>query len=170
MTTSEQDATDAGHERGRRPPERHETRAERADRNFSELAQELRVAQTGVQILFAFLLSLPFLPEFPHEPPYEGVLASALLTAAGSTVCFIAPVAFHRALFRQGMKEEIVTLAHRLAVAGLALLVIAMSLATWLVLATLWADGVATVVVAALVVVVAMLWLLPPRLLGRDRH
>lgn len=146
---------------------RHETRAERADRNFGELVQELRVAQTGVQILFAFLLSLAFLTDFPHTPAYERVLTGALLTAAGATICFVAPVAFHRTLFGRGMKEEVVALTHRLAAIGLGLLALSMALASWLVLATLWSEQSATAVVAGMLVVIAIVWVAVPLLVVR---
>lgn len=147
--------------------ERHETRAERADRNFGELVQELRVAQTGVQILFAFLLSLAFLTDFPHTPAYERVLTGALLAAAGATICFVAPVAFHRTLFRRGMKEVVVTLTHRLAAIGLGLLALSMALSSWLVLATLWSEQSATAVVVGMLAVIAILWVAVPLLVVR---
>jgi hypothetical protein len=154
----------------RRPPgptDRDETPAERADRNFAELVQELRVAQTGVQILFAFLLSLPFLTDFPHTPDYERVLTGALLASAGATICFVAPVAFHRTLFRQGMKEEIVNLTHRLAAIGLGLLALAMALASWLVLAAVWTNDTATAVAVGMLVVVVVVWVIIPRAVFR---
>ena len=143
---------------------RHETRAERADRNFGELVQELRVAQTGVQILFAFLLSLAFLADFPHTPSFEWVLTGALLAAAGATICFVAPVAFHRTLFRRGMKEVVVTVTHRLAAIGLGLLALSMALASWLVLATLGGERSATAVVTGMLAVIAVVWVAVPLL------
>lgn len=146
---------------------RHETRAERADRNFGELVQELRVAQTGVQILFAFLLSLAFLADFPHTPSFEWMLTGALLAAAGATICFVAPVAFHRTLFRRGMKEVVVTVTHRLAATGLGLLALSMALSSWLVLATLWSEQSATAVVAGMLAVIAILWVAVPLLVVR---
>lgn len=158
MTDDADDARQGGDE----SPVRHETRAERADRNFSELVQELRVAQTGIQILFAFLLSLAFLADFPHTPAYEQVLTGALLTSAGATICFVAPVAFHRTLFRRGMKEEVVALTHRLAIVGLALLALSMALASWLVLASLWSERSATAVVVGMLAVTAVVWVAVP--------
>lgn len=160
------------HDRGHaRPvPFRHETPAERADRNYSELVQELRVAQTGVQILFAFLLSLAFLPGFPDTTSFSVVLTGALLAAGGATICFIAPVAFHRGLFRRGAKEEIVGLTHRLAIAGLTLLAASMGLATWLVLARLWSAQSASAVVAAMLVVVVLVWVVLPRAVYRHTN
>src|ERR1043165_10232106 len=88
------------------PPEKrrikNETEKQRWDRNFGDLLQELRVAQTGVQILFAFLLTLPFSSGFPKTTAFQrDIYLVALLAAAAATAMIIAPVAFHRALFRQ---------------------------------------------------------------------
>jgi L-asparagine transporter-like permease len=105
----------------------HETAKERWDRNFADLLQELRVAQTGVQILFAFLLTLPFSNGFPKVTQFQkDVYIVALLSAAAATAMIISPVAFHRALFRQGRKPELVRHAHRMLTGGLAFLLIAM--------------------------------------------
>lgn len=146
--------------------ERDETASERADRNFAELVQELRVAQTGVQILFAFLLTLAFYSSFPHgDRTFACVLTAALLAAAGSALCFVAPVAAHRMTFRLGGKERLVWVTHRFAMAGLALLSVAMLLAIWMVLAFLFSDGVASAVAAGLAVLVVVVWVaLPLRL------
>ena len=104
-----------------------ETEKQRWQRNFADLLQELRVAQTGVQILFAFLLTLPFSTGFDSTTPFQrDVYIVALLAAAGATAMIISPVAFHRALFRQGRKPELVRFAHRMASGGLALMLIAM--------------------------------------------
>jgi hypothetical protein len=148
-------------------PGRNETPEEHADRNFLEIVQELRVAQTGVQILFAFLLSLPFLADFPQTPSFTRVHTGALLSSALATVCFIAPVASHRSLFRKGRKEEIVRLAHQMSVIGLVLLALSMGLASWLVLAVLWSDSAAWAMVAGLFLVVAVAWVLVPKVVAR---
>ena len=113
------------------PPEKprmkHETEKERWDRNFSDLLQELRVTQTGIQILFAFLLTLPFSSGFPKTTAFQkDMYIVALLAAAFATALVIAPVAFHRALFRQGRKPELVRYAHRMATGGLGFLLISM--------------------------------------------
>jgi hypothetical protein len=145
--------------------ERDETPSQRADRNFAEVVQELRVAQTGVQILFAFLLSLPFLSAFPADRPSSaGVLTAALLSAAGAAVCFIAPVAFHRLHFRQGRKEGVVWVAHWMALAGLLLLVTAMTLAVWLVIDTLWSARAAGIVAVLMAGGIVTTWVVIPRL------
>jgi len=104
-----------------------ETTKQRWDRNFADLLQELRVAQTGVQILFAFLLTLPFSNGFPKTTEFQkDVYLVALISAAFATAMIIAPVAFHRALFRQGRKPELVQYAHRMATGGIAFLLVAM--------------------------------------------
>ena len=106
---------------------KNETAKQRWDRNFADLLQELRVAQTGVQILFAFLLTLPFSNGFPKTTAFQkDVYLVALISAAFATAMIIAPVAFHRALFRQGRKPELVQYAHRMASGGIAFLLIAM--------------------------------------------
>lgn len=105
-----------------------ETEEERADRNFGELLQELRVAQTGIQILFAFLLTIPFQARFDQLDGFQrGVLVAALVFATCATACLIAPVAYHRLLFRQRMKDHIVNASNRYAIAGLGFLVLAVT-------------------------------------------
>ncbi|MGX6608254.1 DUF6328 family protein [Micromonosporaceae bacterium Da 78-11] len=106
---------------------KHESEKQRWDRNFADLLQELRVAQTGVQILFAFLLTLPFSSGFPNTTAFQkDVYVVALIAAAFATAMIISPVAFHRALFRQGRKPELVRYAHRMATGGLAFMLISM--------------------------------------------
>ena len=106
---------------------KHETEKQRWDRNFADLLQELRVAQTGVQILFAFLLTLPFSSGFPKTTDFQkDTYIVALLSAAAATAMIISPVAFHRALFRQGRKPELVRWAHKMATGGLAFMLISM--------------------------------------------
>ena len=100
------------------------------DRNLSEILQEIRVAQTGVQILFAFLLSLPFTPAFRSaSAPDRAVYLTALLATVGAASMLIAPVAFHRILFRRRRRPDIVRGANRFAIVGLALMVVGVSAA-----------------------------------------
>ncbi|GAA0431411.1 membrane protein [Actinoplanes capillaceus] len=104
-----------------------ETEKQRWDRNFGDLLQELRVAQTGVQILFAFLLTLPFSSGFPKVTGFQKeTYIVALISAAFATAMIISPVAFHRALFRQGRKPELVRYAHKMASGGLAFMLVSM--------------------------------------------
>ena len=119
--------------------DRDESVSERADRNYIEIVQELRIAQTGVQILFGFLLALAFYETFPvNSSPNREVLTAALICTVGAAVCFTAPVVVHRLHFRQGEKEPLVWVAHRLTLAGMVLFTLGMGLALWLVLARLW--------------------------------
>jgi hypothetical protein len=106
---------------------RDESEADRLDRNFGDLLQELRVAQAGVQILFAFLLTLPFGARFGDIDVFEKIVyTGSLLSAAVAAASIIAPVAYHRMLFRQGRKPQLVAAAHRLASIGLSFLLLAM--------------------------------------------
>ncbi|MGK5742238.1 DUF6328 family protein [Micromonospora sp. URMC 103] len=111
-----------------------ETEKQRWQRNFADLLQELRVAQTGVQILFAFLLTLPFSNGFTRTSGFQkDVYIVSLLSAAAATALIISPVAFHRALFRQGRKPELVRFAHRMATGGLAFMLVSMVSAVLLI-------------------------------------
>ena len=106
-------------------PERDETATERADRNWNELLQELRVTQTGLQILTGFLLTVPFQQRFGELPAgLRIVFLVALGLAVLSTVLVVAPVASHRILFRRRAKTELVSAADRLTKAGLTTLAI----------------------------------------------
>lgn len=131
------------------PDPRDETEAERDDRNLTELLQELRVAGLGVQVLFGFLLSLPFTVKFSKlsQGQRELYLASLVL-AAVSTALLLAPVAYHRLVFRQHQKERLVRAASKMAVLGLGAVALAVSSAVLLV-----CSYVATAVPAALITV-----------------
>jgi hypothetical protein len=99
---------------------RNETELERCDRNLVELLQEVRVVQTGVQVLFAFLLMAPLTPAFDDMGPF--VRAEYFVTlslAALAAILLIAPTAYHRLLFRLGDKEFLVVVANRLTLGGL---------------------------------------------------
>ena len=105
------------------------------DRNLGELLQELRVAFTGVQILFAFLLSLAFTQRFASLGPFDiAVYTVALLSTALATVVLIAPVPIHRIVFRRRQKIALVVLGDRLLMGGLALLIPAIGSAVLLIL------------------------------------
>jgi thiosulfate reductase cytochrome b subunit len=111
-----------------------ESESERLTRNLNELLQELRVTQTGVQILTGFLLTLPFTNRFTtlddvQRYAYLGVLTGSVV----ATGLIIAPVAFHRVLFRHGQRPWLVSAANRAARAGLAALALTTSGMVWLV-------------------------------------
>ena len=105
---------------------RRETPLERADRNFAELLQELRVTQTGVQILFAFLLALAFTARFPQADAFQRTTyVITLLLAVTAAGLLTAPAALHRMLFRRRAKKQIVDVSSRLAGYGLVVLALA---------------------------------------------
>lgn len=114
---------------------RGETLDQVLDRNLNELLQELRVAFTGVQIMFAFLLGLAFTQRFGELDGFAiAVYTVALLTTASATMVLLAPVSFHRIVFRRGQKAALVAVADRMLSLGIALLVPAMSSSVLLVL------------------------------------
>jgi Family of unknown function (DUF6328) len=142
---------------------REESPDERADRNLTELLGELRVALPGVQVLFAFLLVVPFNRGFDDVTQFQKDLyLGTLLCAAGATAFLIAPVVQHRLSFRRQDKEYLVLAANRLAIVGLTLLALAMIGA--IVLATDYIFGVAVTVVAGILVTAtfAVLWYAVP--------
>ncbi len=117
---------------------RDETVAQRDDRNTAELIQELRVVGLGVQVLFGFLLSLPFTIRFTRlTAGQRDLYLACVVLAAVATVLLIAPVAYHRLVFRQGMKERLVRFANVVAILGLAAVggavLTAVLLVTWYV-------------------------------------
>jgi hypothetical protein len=149
--------------------ERDETEAERIDRNFQELLGELRIALPGVQVLFAFLLTVPFAQGFTSLTAFERKLyLIVLLLTALATALLIAPTAYHRVLFRRGYKPEILFFANRATMAGLAVLALAMAGAILLITHVIFSEAAAIVVGAASLLVFASLWYLLPAVRGRD--
>jgi hypothetical protein len=147
------------HGSGRGGTGRAETPLERWDRNFGELLQELRVAQTGVQILFAFLLTLPFTERFSRVSAFDrATYVVTIVAAATATALLIAPVSFHRIVFRQGRKPQLVTIASRLAGLGLVCLLVAMLGAVFLAVDVVLHTPVAAAVVAGLAGLYFVLW------------
>lgn len=105
-----------------------ETEKERLDRNYADLLQELRVTQAGVQILFAFLLTLAFSARFESiTQTQRNIYIATLLCAALATALIIAPVSFHRIVFRRQRKAELVQSATHMAAGGLFFLLLAMT-------------------------------------------
>ena len=156
-----------------RPSGREESEAERLDRNLSELLQELRVALPGVQVLFAFLLAVPFQQGFTRITDFQkNVYFATLLLTALSATLLIAPSAYHRVTFRLQQKDDLVFLANRLAIAGLGILALAMTGAIMLITDVLFGT-VATVVTSTLALgVFALFWYALPlhrrAKIGRD--
>jgi hypothetical protein len=145
------------------PDGRDETPFERADRNFNELLQELRVAQTGVQILFAFQLTLPFTQGFTKINNEQRIVYLATLIATAlATSCLIAPVSHHRILFRRRRKPELVDAAGRLALAGLTFLLIAVIGSVYLIFDVVVGVGFAGVIAGAIGVWFLLIWYVQP--------
>jgi hypothetical protein len=151
---------------------RDETELERVDRNLSELLGELRVALPGVQVLFAFLLVVPFNQRFATVSAFqEKLYLATLLCAAGASVCLIAPTVHHRIAFRTQDKEYIVMRANQLAIAGSLFLAVAMTGAIWLTTGFIFASTVTAVAAAGVATIFALVWYALPlgRLLRRRR-
>jgi hypothetical protein len=151
--------------------ERDETEAERVDRNFNELLGELRIALPGVQVLFAFLLTVPFAQGFAALSSFERdlYLVVLLLTALASAL-LIAPTAYHRVLFRKGYKPEILFFANRAAMAGLAVLALAMCGAILLIAHVIFSEAASIVAAVASGLVFAALWYVLPWARGRGKE
>ena len=149
---------------------RVERPVERADRNMIDLLQGLRVAQTGVQILFAFLLSLSFTERFTRIDDFQRwTYVVTLLVTAVTTGLLVAPAAIHRMLFGKGVKALTVVISHRLFLAGLAALALTLVGAVLLVLDIAVGRTFAVWAAGALGVLLVGLWFVLP-LPVRARH
>ena len=143
--------------------ERDETPAERVDRNFNELLGELRVALPGVQVLFAFLLTVPFAQGFTSLSGFErGTYFAVLLLTAIASALLIAPTAYHRIQFRKGRKVQILFFANRAAVVGLGFLALAMSGAILLITHFLFGPAAAIPIGIAALLLFGTLWYVLP--------
>jgi hypothetical protein len=132
-----------------------ETEKERIDRELIELLNELRVVLPGVQVLFGFLLVVPFQQGFAEVTELErGIYYVAFIAAALSSVLLIAPSTYHRIRFREGDKENLIRISGRLLLAGTAALAVSLSATVFLITDVLFGSGpgVAAAIVAAVVV------------------
>jgi hypothetical protein len=142
---------------------RNETVLERCDRNLVELLQEVRVAQTGVQILFAFLLTVPFTTRFGQLSGSQEIVYFVTLLASGAAaLLLIAPTSYHRILFRLGDKEHLVRAANRLTIVGLAFVAIAIMGAILLISGLLFPGLVATLATGTAAGLCMTSWYLVP--------
>ncbi|GAA1716950.1 DUF6328 family protein [Kribbella yunnanensis] len=131
-----------------------EDAGERLDRQWGELLQELRLAQTGTQILFAFLLSIAFQNAFQSADAFtHHVYAGTLIASALAVGLFLAPVSFHRIVYRHKLRDRMLPIASRMAVAGLAFLVLAMTGGVLLAI-----DVVVSRPIAIVVAAIVLLW------------
>jgi hypothetical protein len=144
-------------------PEPGESPKERVDRELNELLQGLRVSATGIQVLFAFLLILPFQSKFSEIGPLgHRLFLVALLSGALASVCFIAPAAQHRLLFRTSLKEKMLRRANRIGIGGLLFLMVSMTSGIALVVEVVINDMTAVVFSGVVALAAAWLWLLQP--------
>lgn len=149
--------------------DRGESRDERMDRNFVELLQELRVLQTGTQILAGFLMTLPFQARFGELSDYHRWLfLVAIVLAFATTVLLVGPVSVHRALFRQHMKAELVQASHIMARLGLLTLGLTMASVITLIFSVVLGDREGYVVGGVSILVFAAVWWGLPHVLRRD--
>jgi hypothetical protein len=140
-----------------------ETEAERNDRNLIELLQELRVASLGVQVLFGFLLAIPFTTKFADLSHAQRELyVASLLLAAVATALLLAPVAYHRLVFRQNRKEQLVKDANVLALLGLAAVGLAISASVLLVVSYVESGAIVVIIAVVTVCLFAVLWFVLP--------
>jgi hypothetical protein len=142
---------------------RGESELERLDRNWTELLQELRVVQTGVQLLTGFLLTLPFQQRFTTLDEVERTdYLVAVGLAAGATTLLIAPVALHRLLFRRHARRNLVSLAHRLALLGAWLLGLALGAVVLLIFSVTEGTGAGYLAGGITIGLVTGLWVALP--------
>ena len=147
-----------------------ETEAERDDRNLIELLQELRVAGLGVQVLFGFLLAIPFTTKFVDlDHAQRGLYVASLLLAAISTALLLAPVAYHRLVFRQHRKEQLVKDANTLAILGLGAVGLAVSASVLLVVSYVEPGFIVTIITVFTVCLFAAVWFVLPLARRRTR-
>jgi hypothetical protein len=148
---------------------RNETELERWDRNLIELLQEVRVAQTGIQVLFGFLLAVAFTPRFREISDFQRIDYFVTLLATGAAaVLLIAPTAYHRILFQRGDKQHLVVVANRFTMFGLVGVAVSMVGVVLLVADTMFATPIAIVVTTFAAVGCASTWWLMP--VGRRRR
>jgi hypothetical protein len=142
---------------------RGETPMQRADRAYGEILQEVRVAQTGVQILFAFLLALAFQARFGDITSFQrGTYVVTLMLCAAATALLIAPAAIHRVIYRRRLKQHLVRVANRLALSGLVLLLLSMTSAVLLIMDVVLGLVPAIVLAAAVLAWFTMWWFVLP--------
>jgi hypothetical protein len=151
---------------------RNETEQERVDRNLQEMLGELRVALPGVQVLFAFLLVVPFNQRFGEVTSFQKAMYFVtLMFTTASAICLIAPSVHHRIEFRHQHKDQIVKTGNRIVIAGLALLAVAMTGAVLFITDVLYSPATTVVVAAVLALAFSLLWFaLPLRRLAARRR
>ena len=148
-----------------------EDKSQRINRELIELLNELRVALPGVQVLFAFLLAVPFSQRFARVSDFQrGLFFATLLSTAISAALLIAPSAYHRVHFRQRNKEELLVTSNKLSIAGLVFLAIAMVGAVVLITDVLYDVGATVLFGLAAAAVFGWFWGVLPAVRRRERE
>lgn len=151
--------------------DRDETEAQRLDRNWSSLLQELRVSQTGVQLLTGFLLTLPFQQRFTQlDGTMRAVYLVTVACSLGATVLLVAPVGMHRVLFRRHRLDALVSASHACALAGLILLGVALVGVAVVIFNTVVGRTGAWIAGGATLAAFVTFWFLVPLPLRRRSH
>jgi len=136
---------------------------DKRDRQMIELLNELRVALPGVQLLFGFLLTVPFSQRFADTTSFQrNVFYVTLVSAACSTICFIAPSAVHRLRFHQNERAYVIESANKLLIAGLAFLAVAIICAVLLITDVLYNGPRVVIYVSAIALLLIFLWFVRP--------
>ena len=140
-----------------------ETPKERTDRQLLELLNEVRVALPGAQFLFAFLLAVPFASRFGDvSHRLQIVFYICLLSTLAATILLMAPAVYHRIRWRQGNKTDVIRVAHRMFLAGMASLALAMTTAVWFVSAFLFGTVESLIAASLSVVLLGLTWFALP--------
>lgn len=148
-----------------------ETETERLNRNWNDLLQELRVVQTGVQLLTGFLLTLPFQQRFTQlDSGTRNVYLATISSAVAATAALIAPVSAHRLLFRRHARASLVAVGHRCAMLGLAMLAIAVCGVVEVILTLVVSDDAGVIGAAITAVLYLLAWLVVPTILRERRQ
>jgi hypothetical protein len=146
-------------EESKRQARSDEDEGERLDRELLELLNELRVVMPGVQLLFAFLLTVPFQQRFAQVTDFQRIVYVITLVLTAASVAFLmAPSAFHRLTFREGQKPYLVKLGTRQTIVGMALMALAMNGAVLLVVDALFRWPTVAVIVTGTSLLFAWLW------------
>lgn len=144
-------------------PQPGESPKERVDRELIELLNGLRVILPGVQVLLAFLLTVPFSTGFPEASSTErGLYFATVLLTVGAIAALTMPAAYHRLRFREGDKERMLLLSNGFAIAGLALLALAMTGVVFLIADVMFGTSMAMAIAAVVLVIFVTAWFAVP--------
>ena len=153
-----------------RPEQERETDDAKEDRQLIELLNELRVALPGVQMLFGFMLAVPFTQSFGSLTDRQRLLFYvAFLSTAGASICFITPASFHRITWHRGVKGRMLRISSALAIAGTVFLGVAIGCVVGFLSSYLYDSVVASVMAAVSLGLIAILWYSIPLWLREHR-